>query len=156
MNRRDFWVIMVYVFQLQHSTAEATRNIGNANALAFWTQVRYWSEMFFLKILTIEYDPIRGWRVSLGDQVSIAAIEAKPSTIIRKIAADIGVRPATVSKHWPGEEQAVMTPDSLQHSTTSNLFVRLKDNPPLDRLINVDEKWNGSCMITESEDILGG
>ncbi|EYB97606.1 hypothetical protein Y032_0139g2120 [Ancylostoma ceylanicum] len=145
---------MLYEFKLSNSAAEAARNV----ALDFTTDspsertVRCWFAKFSSGDFDLEDKPGRGRRMSLDDQALKAAVETKLDTTIRTLAAGLGVHYATVSKHLASigmvRKMQKWTPHDLtddQQSTRyeicSNLLVRQKNEPFLDRLITVDEKW---------------
>ncbi|EYB89746.1 hypothetical protein Y032_0228g2876 [Ancylostoma ceylanicum] len=92
---------MLCEFKLSHSAAEAARNI----ALAFGTDspsertVRCWFAKFSSGDFDLEDKPGRGRRMSLDDQALRAAVETKPDTTTRTLAAGLAVHYATVSKH---------------------------------------------------------
>ncbi|EYC37299.1 hypothetical protein Y032_0807g2446 [Ancylostoma ceylanicum] len=91
---------MLYEFKLSHSAAEAARNI----ALAFGKdsaseRTGCWFAKFSSGDFDLEDKPGRGRRMSLDDQALRAAVETKPDTTTRTLAADLGGHYATVSKH---------------------------------------------------------
>ncbi|EYB89745.1 hypothetical protein Y032_0228g2876 [Ancylostoma ceylanicum] len=145
---------MLCEFKLSHSAAEAARNI----ALAFGTDspsertVRCWFAKFSSGDFDLEDKPGRGRRMSLDDQALRAAVETKPDTTTRTLAAGLAVHYATVSKHLASigmvRKMQKWTPHDLtddQQSTRyeicSNFLVCQKNEPFLDRLITVDGKW---------------
>ncbi|EYC31190.1 hypothetical protein Y032_0004g2008 [Ancylostoma ceylanicum] len=133
---------MLYEFKLSDSAAEAARNI----ALAFGTDspsektVRCWFSKFSSGDFDLKDIPGRGRRMSLDDQALRAAMETKPDTTTRTLAAALGVHYATVSRHlaFTGMVRKMQkwTPHDLtddQQSTRyeicSNLLVRQKKEP---------------------------
>ncbi|EYC34935.1 hypothetical protein Y032_1252g3786 [Ancylostoma ceylanicum] len=132
---------MLYEFKLSHSAAESARNI----AVAFGTDspsqrtMRCWLANFCSGDFDLEDKPGRGRgrRMSLDDQALRAAVEAKPDTTTRTLAAGLVVPYATVSKHLAFigmvRKMQKWTPHDLtndQQSTRyeicSNLLVRQK------------------------------
>ncbi|EYB95176.1 hypothetical protein Y032_0163g3505 [Ancylostoma ceylanicum] len=101
VGRRDFRVIMLYEFKLSHSAAEATRNIALAFGMDSPSErtVRCWFAKFCSGDFDLEDKPGRGRMMSLDDQALRAAVETKPDTTTRMLAAGLGVHYATVSKH---------------------------------------------------------
>ncbi|EYC20995.1 hypothetical protein Y032_0020g174 [Ancylostoma ceylanicum] len=156
VSRRYFRVIMLYEFKLSHSAAEAARNI----ALAFGTDSpseRTVSCCFAKFSSLISKKPGRGRRMSLDDQALTmrAAVETKPDTTTRTLAAGLALHYSTVSKHLAPIGMVRKTPKWTPHDLTddqqstryenSNLLVRQENEPFLDRLITIDE--NGSHLI---------
>ncbi|EYC15576.1 hypothetical protein Y032_0036g3223 [Ancylostoma ceylanicum] len=92
---------MLYEFKLNHSAAEAARNL----ALAFGSEspsertVRCWFAKFASGDFDLEGRTGRGRRVSLDDEALRAAVESKPDTTTRVLAADFGVHHTTSVKH---------------------------------------------------------
>ncbi|EYC32879.1 hypothetical protein Y032_0002g1143 [Ancylostoma ceylanicum] len=101
MSRRDFRMIMLYEFKLSHSAAETAHNL----ALAFGSEspsertMRCWFAEFASGDFDLEEKAGRGRRVSLDDEALRAAVESKPDTTTRVLAADFGVHHTTVVKH---------------------------------------------------------
>ncbi|EYC38487.1 hypothetical protein Y032_0714g1763 [Ancylostoma ceylanicum] len=61
--------------------------------------VRCWLAKFSSDHFDLEQKPGRGRRMLLDDQALRAAVESKPDTTTRALAADLGVHHTTVVKH---------------------------------------------------------
>ncbi|EYC21516.1 hypothetical protein Y032_0019g3873 [Ancylostoma ceylanicum] len=100
MCRRDLRMIMLYESKLNHSAAEAARNL----TLAFGSKspskrtLRCWLAMFASGDFDLKEKAGRGRRVSLYDEALRAAVESKPDNTTRVLAADFDVHHTTVVK----------------------------------------------------------
>lgn len=154
MNRRDYRVIMLYEFKLEHSAAEAARNLSSV----FGTNcpcertVELWFKKFASGDFDLEEKSGRGRRSSLNDQDLRRAVEANPETNTRTLAEDLGVHYSTVARHLltigKVKKMSKWVPHDLtdeqrlaRFDTCSNLLVRHKNEPFVNRIITVDEKW---------------
>ncbi|EYC39682.1 hypothetical protein Y032_0644g1069 [Ancylostoma ceylanicum] len=103
VSRRDFRVVMLYEFKLNHSAAEAARDI----ALAFGTDspsertVMCWFAKFSSGDFDLEDKPGRGRRMSLDDQALRAAVETNPDTTTRTLTAGLWFTMLQFQNIWP-------------------------------------------------------
>lgn len=154
MEKLGFRYILLHEFKLGHNAAEATRNINGAwgpNSASERT-VRRWFQKFSSGDLSLQNEPGQGRKSSLDNEELRAAVEANPETSTRVLAAGLGVTPMTVSRHLAeiGKTKKMqkwvphdLTDDQkiARFVTCSNLLVRLKNEPFIDRIITCDEKW---------------
>ncbi|EYC09575.1 hypothetical protein Y032_0060g3189 [Ancylostoma ceylanicum] len=141
ISRRDFRIIMLYQFKLNHSSAEAAHNL----ALAFGSEspsektVKCWFAKFASGDFDIEDTSGRGRRLSLDDEALRAAVESKHDTTTRVLATYFDVHHTTVVKHLPSIGMVMKIQNWTTHELTdaqrstryticSNLLVRQKKN----------------------------
>lgn len=94
---------MLHEFKLQHSAAEATRNIASAFGLKSPSKrsVRYWFGMSSFGDFNLEGKPAPGRRMSQDDQVLRTVVEPRPDTTARLITVGMGAHFAAVPIIWP-------------------------------------------------------
>ena len=154
MKKRDIRVIMLHEFKCGHNSAEATRNINAAWGpdTASERTVGRWFCKFAGGDVSLEDEPGRGRKSSLDNKELEIAVQTNPETTTRALATEFGVHHVTVGRHLAemGKTKKMQrwVPHDLteaqkeaRFNTCSNLLVRHKNEPFLDRLITVDEKW---------------
>ena len=154
MDKFQNRTVMLHEFKLGHSAAQATRNINQAwgPGSAAERTVRRWFQKFASGNLDLEDEPGRGRKSSLDNDELREAVEANPETTTRVLAEDLGVSHTAVENHLAEIDKVKKLQKWMPHDLSedqkahrfdvcSNLLVRLKNEPFVDRIVTVDEKW---------------
>ncbi|XP_025154763.1 histone-lysine N-methyltransferase SETMAR-like [Harpegnathos saltator] len=147
-------IIFLYEYKLDHSAAEATRNINTAFGEGSVSDrtIRRWFEKFRSGDTNLDNLP-RGHAPSvIDDNVLKDVVEADSRLSVRDIAHSINVHYSTVSRHLKAMGKVKKFDKWVPHELTerhklrrmeinSSLLSRHNNEGILNRIVTCDEKW---------------
>lgn len=146
--------LLLYEFQLGHTTAEAIQNIVKAKGEdAIKKSAAYeWFKKFRNGDFNLEDEPRIGRPCSFDSEELRTVVESNPSNSIRKLSAEVGASKETVRRHLHKLGMVNKSCRSVPHELTeeqanrrlticSHLLQNPQDIRFLKSIVTCDEKW---------------
>lgn len=154
MNSRDIRAIFFYEWKKGHSGVKAAQDINAAfgDGTVNVRTIQRWFQKFESGDQCLDNEP-RGKPESVVNEDELKAIvEANTSTTVRKVAQELAVSAATVSRHLSSIGKVKKLDQWVPHELNENqkmrrfeicnsLLLRNEREPFLHRIVTCDEKW---------------
>ena len=154
LSKVQIRIILLHEFKLGRKAGEAHENIVKAwgpDVVSIRT-TQLWFQKFRSGNMSLEDEPGRGRIRELDDNVLKSVVESHPRKTVREIAEDLQVSFSTVAKRLEKmgkmEKMDQWVPHELDaeqmlrcYQISSELLLRNKNEPFLDRVVTCDEKW---------------
>ncbi|EYC00226.1 hypothetical protein Y032_0117g680 [Ancylostoma ceylanicum] len=154
LSKVQIRTILLHEFKLGRKAVEAHENIVKAwgpDVVSLRT-TQLWFQKFRSGDTSLEDEPGRGRIRELDDDALKSLVEADPRKTVRELAEDLQVSFSTVAKRLEKlgkvKKMDQWVPHELnaeqmlrRYQISSELLLRNKNDPFLDRIVTCDEKW---------------